>query len=1412
MRRRLLASYIRVILGRASPDAPRRRGHDSLEFHALRRHVTAYGLTVAALVVLLGLIVGLNGLGSFYTDIKPEVYLAPWRMVGAYLSAWSSSPYLGAGNFNVGLVPVLLVTSALRGIGLSPEWAFKTLHFALWLLAAWGAARLLRRLSPSAGRWAGLAAGVVFVANPYAVQAGTTLAIALPYAVLPWMLLAFVRALRGERGWGWSAWVWPAVFGLLFFAMSGMNVAVVPVFQLIALIPVMIFARSDWGMSWRHIGAVLAKCAIFVVGVSAYWLVPSIAAIGHGVQIADSSETITGIAKVSSFPEVLRGLGLWPLYGMGDQGAWVPQDAVYLTSPVMMMLTIAWPALGILALRWCRGLVRGLAAVLVGIAAVVMVGAFPSEDHPASPFGHAVVWFLHLPGMAAFRTTNKIGALLALGLALAIGIALLKVGPRLWKLPGAAPVVGACCFVLVFAWTLPALTGRLYTSEMNVPAYWHKAASWLDGQGSASSVLFAPGQTRSSYRWTAERPDDVANSLMSRRAIIPETTPNASAPGANFLMAMDRTLQDGVVPPGTMSAYARYLGAGQILVRHDTRWRADGGARPLRVDRVMEQDRGLHRAKSFGPPGEFVVGSVQDEESQQEAKLPPLQVYDVAHPRDTVRAEDLGDSLLVAGDGWSVPLLQGAGLLKSTPSFSYAQDVPADRLSRHLGGSHRLVITDTNARRSAIPGRLTDGEGALLTAGESTGLTRTLGDDPQDQTVLVRSGATVSATSQGATFFKIPYGVAANALDDDPSTAWLFGDFNRGPGQVLTITEPSPIVLHTMKIAQAQVGSAKIDKVTVRADGKAVTKRLPDDGYASFDFGGVKTSKVTVTIDSQRGRGYNLVGIRDIAMPGPRAERTARTPTTFTTRYRQLDDRQRAAFDKTPLDVLLRRVQGTPSVRDDTQTGLRRIVTLPDSRTFKTTADVRVSDAASERTYDRIAGFPDDLVASSSDFYFHQRRSRASLAADGRDATGWVPGGEMKGSWWQLKSPRRQISQVAITQRAGPGDQSGRGTLRASRVTISVDGKPVKTASLKLHGTTTIHFPKQSGRTVRVTIDRTNGPLGGAPARFTKIDTGVTIRPVAQQAPDAKCVTVATVDGEPVRMRPDTGKPADADDQGTRWVGCGTTTLGRGAHTIEQAPGFTLDTLDLLDVQATSHHASPAPRMKVTDKSRSHLSMQVTSHGPAAIVIGQSYNAKWHATANGQDLGKPQVIDGYSTGWVLPKGGHYTIDVTYAPQTRADVALWASAGVLLIAMLLIVLGAVRRTIGAVTEIPSERRQPVRALVPGMPRAARELALVALSGFAVGWAGLAAALAVVAVLRVRPVRSVWLLVTGAALIVGSLALYIALLGDERGQISAGAVAASLWPHHLAGAGLVIGLVGALLGRRRRGGPDGEDDHD
>ena len=55
--------------------------------------------------------------GSFVPDIKPEVYLAPWRSAVDYLAAWRESPFLGSASFDVGLAPVAFVVAGLDALG-----------------------------------------------------------------------------------------------------------------------------------------------------------------------------------------------------------------------------------------------------------------------------------------------------------------------------------------------------------------------------------------------------------------------------------------------------------------------------------------------------------------------------------------------------------------------------------------------------------------------------------------------------------------------------------------------------------------------------------------------------------------------------------------------------------------------------------------------------------------------------------------------------------------------------------------------------------------------------------------------------------------------------------------------------------------------------------------------------------------------------------------------------------------------------------------------------------------------------------------------------------------------------------------------------------------------------------------------
>ena len=769
-----------------------------------------YGWACIALTALLAAVVLLNDLGHFNTDIKPEVYLAPWEMVGRYLSSWTSSPYLGSANFNVGLVPVLLVLSVLRAIGLSPEWTFKFFHLALWIVAAWGALRLTRAAAPRASRWVGLLAGVCYLANPYAIAAGNTLAIALPMAFLPWMLLCYLRAL--QAGPNTSRWVWPAAFGLTFFAMSGMNVAVVPLLQLLGLVPIAVVARWHGLRTTRGILAVTARCALAVVAVSFYWLVPGLAALGAGTQIVDTSETLSGIHKVSSLTEVLRGLGLWPLYGRSDTGPWVPQNAAYVTSPYVIMLTALWPALALVAMTWARTSLRRAAVLTAGLAAVVMVGLFPGENRAESPFGWVLQYVLSFPPLAAFRTTNKIGALLALAFAMALAGGAVIAGRAVRHRAGIAPVAGALAAVVVAAWVLPALSGGLYISRMDIPEYWKKAAEAADKGDPNSTTLVLPGQTRPTYRWTVQRPDDLTNSLLKRDAVLPETTPNASAAGGNFLAALDDAVQSRTTGGNIASTFARYLGSDNILLRHDVVWEADGGARPAATSALIGGDDGLYGVGNFGRPGQNVLSPTSNPESLDEAIITPVQLYAVKDSRRAVRAQSLRGQIVVAGDGWAFPEMMAAGLLKTTPTVRYAQDLDAGELQRALSTGAHLVITDTNARRSAIPQRLTAGEGALLAADEPLKNGRTLGADPGDQTVLLRSGALAAATSAGGTFFDLPFAVPENAFDGNADTSWRFGDFRRAAGESLTLSLPARERLHDVTISQPDLGPVKIDR------------------------------------------------------------------------------------------------------------------------------------------------------------------------------------------------------------------------------------------------------------------------------------------------------------------------------------------------------------------------------------------------------------------------------------------------------------------------------------------------------------------------------------------------------------------------------------------------------------------------
>lgn len=1340
------------------------------------------GVPVVLATILL-LVLLLNAVGVLSPDIKPEIYMAPWREAEALSRAWRESPKLGEPNFNVGLFPVAWLVGVIQELGVGADLSMRLLRWALLLLGGWGASRLYALVAGDrASRLGRVAVAVLYVANPYLVTAGDFLAIVLPAAMLPWMAQFLLRAtVRG-------GWRYPAAAALAFAAMSGMNAAVIPLIQLLCVPALLWYAHAGLGAGWRNVAAATAKFAVLAGLLSAYWLVPSLAALGAGSHVTQFSESLAGIAAPSSFGEVVRGLGLWPLYGRDVDGPWQPGFVSYLTNPVVVVASFLLPLLLVVSAQVVRGPARRLAILLVVPAAVLMVGVHPADS--PSPFGQALLWaFENVPGAAAFRTTNKVGAVLVLGVALMGGLAatsLLRRARRLTPRP-VVPVVAAVGVVLA---TWPAWTGGLYSLPLPVPDYWYQATEALDEGPEDRRVWFVPGVAQPQYTWSEDRPDDLNNALLARPSFVRITLPESSPYGASLLAAVDTGLQEGTLPNGVLSAAARYLGVGDVLVRNDVRWDKAGGARPLAVATQVGSDPGLEFRGADGALGEGLVRTPA--QPPLELELPPLQRYEVRDGRDLVRTEAASGLVLVDGDGWALAPLVQAGLLPGQPPFllTGAMD-PAD-VADALGPQTRLVLTDTNRRREVVPNRLTDAYGPLVAADEDPGPSIAL-HGPDEQTVLRVVGGEVTASLVGPRFGVNAAATPENAFDGDSTTAWTFGDFGNALGQSISVRVPQPLPVDRVELDVPPTTGQRITRIRVQADDAATEVTVPTDGRVTAEFPGRTAERLTLTVTGVEGRGDNPVSIAEVSVPGLEVRRVARLPLSTARAAQDLDAAARARLSRTPTDVVLTRVLGKAAAGDDEETRLDRDLTLPAARDFRVYGLVRPDRSAPDDVLDALLGVTGDVVVTSSSRAFDSVLVRGSRAVDGDPATGWSPGRGIVGEWLDASfAEPRALSEVVVEQ---PADAGG----WISEADIIVDGEQVVRAQLS-RGRVVVPLPEVLASDVRIRVTRVEGV--GAPV-VTEVGlggAGVVSDPATAAQ---RCVTLGTIDATPVRVRVVGGVEGD----GPRLVaGCASVRLGAGEHRLRSIPGWTSDTLVLRDrLGELAVPGTAGPEATVDRESASVYRVSTAAaEEPYLLVVGQNIGPGWRATMDGAALGPPMVVDGYAMGWWVRDLDPHEFDIEYAPQRASDVALAVSGGaVLLSAGLLLVPG---RGSGAPAR-PAPAPAPARTDVVSGRRRRREGAGWLL--FVVGcwvFAGLpgAAVAGVVALWSVlgRPAPRTLLRLSALSMLLAPLAWIVGNLG-RWGEPSPQLVLGNPAPSVLVVASLVLLVVGSWRDER----PDG-----
>jgi hypothetical protein len=147
--------------------------------------------------------------------------------------------------------------------------------------------------------------------------------------------------------------------------------------------------------------------------------------------------------------------------------------------------------------------------------------------------------------------------------------------------------------------------------------------------------------------------------------------------------------------------------------------------------------------------------------------------------------------------------------------------------------------------------------------------------------------------------------------------------------------------------------------------------------------------------------------------------------------------------------------------------------------------------------------------------------------------------------------------------------------------------------------------------------------------------------------------------------------------------------LGPGEHAVRTAKGIDsgID-FDRLVLQSASDGAAPTtitppgtghavgPVVQVDRQGRTDADLTITNPTPGTpfwVVLGQSHNDGWTASADGQGLGAPQLVDGYANGWLISTpAATVHVHLNWAPQRRVWIALALSAIAVVVCLVLIV--------------------------------------------------------------------------------------------------------------------------------------------
>lgn len=1220
---------------------------------------------------------------------------------------------------------------ALSSVGVS-AWIIQRLWWSLILCVAFvGVWRLAGALGIGAP-WARFAAALLYAVSPRMLSEVAISSIEVwPMAMAPWVLFPLV--IPSAR-----SWLWRISRSALAFALIGGVNAVATGAALI--LPTLWFLTRRWDRRTLLAGGAWLG---FVTAVSLWWFLPLLQLGRYSPPFLDWIEDASVTTATAGVFESFRGTSPWLGFLAGPAGPAWPTGWQFVTLPLLIVGTTLVATAGLIGLPLRSTPHRRFLTIAVVVGLLLLT--LGHSGAAGSPLAGPLQDLLDGP-LAALRNTHKFELVLRLPLMLAAAQALTVGGERLSavRLPRLlAPVLVTSLVVLV---TAPAIVGGMARPEgyVAIPAHWYQAAAWLDRQTSPGTVLVVPAASFADFTWGSTK-DEPLQALMRRPFAVRDALPLGSAGSTRQLDEIQRQLGEGVGGPELRSLFAR-AGVRYLVARNDLR--LDAQADPLIALHQSLAESGIERAAEFGPPsGSRQEGPMLTVDERTLVPYPSVEIFDVGAtgevsvlPRSklvtaTAGPEDVGGLAQLYG-------VDGGAVLGS--------DVHGHE---NLLAGVPNVLTDGQRRREVNFGRATHNTSQVLAIDDAGRQHRRsldyLSDARLASTTLSWTGvetirASSSASDANATLHLGTAYSPTAAVDGDPGTRWVSGNFGKAIGEWFEVRFTKPIDVRTIGLeisAKTPIGAA-VRSVAVTTDRGKDTSIL--DGSRVIQTVATPqglTNMIRVTVLSLSSGPVNGFSIAELSIPGVNPVASLKLPASSAPSVDAILLRDQMPGRSSCLHVGDRPLcRASVTIPGEESSGMRRTFSLPASRTYAFGGEVLPRDGVA---LEKLLVNPIAISASASSRAVSAPEGRPGAAVDNDLATGWVASELDPSPWLKLSWPQaRRVDGLQLQT-----DQFLAGS-RPTRVTVRFGSGVAFSAAVDAEGY--VRFAPRSTRTLDIGLESTTGvtnidsatglrrflPVGVSELRVLGAeDLRRSVHLTEQTGVPCGFGPTLVVDGRLILTRV-AGTLADVmRRQPMRWTAC-------GADSSTDSPAGTAAATGVVAFEAGEHSvfagvtgefeplqmsfttpgttdrgptASVAASMLRSDPSTMQLTVGKRSE-ESVLTVAQNFNEGWVA----QDgLGTPLVsirLDGWKQGWVMPRGSATIVTARFTPDGPYRAGLAVGLFALLSGGAAVALSR-RRSSWSAGELPDEARVHAAAAVG--------LGVVALA-FMSGWAGAAIA--------------------------------------------------------------------------------------